>query len=619
MQKNNYFAIVKKHRKYTVLFGVIIAGIYTQFSFVRPEEPKFIEEHYVKRIIELKQLVSAFQLANKQQKTVAAFKTKFIQCRLAYKRLAILTEYFNPLETKSLNSPALERLTSEAPDDIAAPEGFQAIEDLLYNSNWVPSSSKKLNQYLGKIKAVLTKLENEPDKKYRNQKSLLWDALRSANLSIITLGITGFDSPTAKLSIPEARAGFEEIKILLSFLKGNNSSEVEYTKLLALINNAIKYLNRHNNFDAFNRLVFIKEHADPVYKQLCKIRQQDKIDPPGGSNPIDFSSSSIFDENAFNINFFSPGLEYWVTPERASLGKKLFFDNVLSITKNRNCGSCHNPAMAFTDGLKQPLAIDNKTPLLRNSPTLVNAAFQTKFFYDNRVSLLEGQLNEVVHSKEEMNGSLVQSVLELKKIDEYELLFHKAYPTEAEPITTYTIINALSSYIRTLISLNSRFDKYMRGDESKLSASEKNGFNLFAGKAKCATCHFIPLFNGLLPPVFNETESEVLGVPANASKKNPVLDTDEGRKGFTLSRIHKYAFKTPTLRNVELTAPYMHNGVYNTLEEVMEFYNNGGGQGLKIAPPNQTLPFDRLNLSNKEVSNIIAFMKTLTDTVTQRY
>ena len=159
----------------------------------------------------------------------------------------------------------------------------------------------------------------------------------------------------------------------------------------------------------------------------------------------------------------------------------------------------------------------------------------------------------------------------------------------------------------------------MRGDENKLSENEKKGFNLFMGKAKCGTCHFAPLFSGLLPPFFTESESEVLGVPGTNDKKNPTLDNDLGKFLFTKSVIHKNSFKTPTLRNIELTAPYMHNGVYATLEEVMEFYNNGGGNGLKIAPPNQTLPFDKLNLSKKEVSDIIAFMKTLTDTVTQRY
>jgi cytochrome c peroxidase len=165
--------------------------------------------------------------------------------------------------------------------------------------------------------------------------------------------------------------------------------------------------------------------------------------------------------------------------------------------------------------------------------------------------------------------------------------------------------------------LDSRFDQYMRGDKRKMNAAEKNGFNLFAGKAKCATCHYIPLFNGLAPPVFTETESEVLGVPKTTDKNPAELDDDLGKYLFTRSVIHKYSFKTPTLRNIELTAPYMHNGVYRTLEEVIEFYDKGGGKGLHIAPVNQTLPFDKLALGKKEKADLIAFMKTLTDTVYQ--
>ena len=183
-----------------------------------------------------------------------------------------------------------------------------------------------------------------------------------------------------------------------------------------------------------------------------------------------------------------------------------------------------------------------------------------------------------------------------------------------DTINQYTIANAIASYIRSLVTCNTRFDQYMRGDETKMNASEKNGFNLFAGKAKCATCHFIPLFNGLVPPTFTETESEVLGVPKTRSK-HTVLDEDLGKFNFTRSEIHKHSFKIPTLRNIELTAPYMHNGVFKTLEEVVEFYKKGGGKGLHIAPSNQTLPFDKLSLTKKEVRDIVAFMRTLTDTV----
>jgi cytochrome c peroxidase len=147
-----------------------------------------------------------------------------------------------------------------------------------------------------------------------------------------------------------------------------------------------------------------------------------------------------------------------------------------------------------------------------------------------------------------------------------------------------------------------------------LNKNEANGFNLFMGKAKCGSCHFMPLFSGAKPPRYYYIESEVLGVPSVANKKKARLDSDSGRYLITQSPVHLFSFKTPSLRNVALTAPYMHNGIFKTLEEVVDFYNQGGGQGLGIAPPNQTLPFEKLSLTKKEKKDVVAFMKTLTDT-----
>ena len=207
-----------------------------------------------------------------------------------------------------------------------------------------------------------------------------------------------------------------------------------------------------------------------------------------------------------------------------------------------------------------------------------------------------------------------QSIPLLQQDAVYAQLFAQAYSNEKDVITQYNIANAIASYIRSLVALNARFDQYMRGDTTKLSTTEKNGFNLFMGKAKCGTCHYMPLFNGLVPTEFTETESEVLGVPATNQKKHAVLDSDKGKFDFTTATIHQFAFKTPTLRNIALTAPYMHNGVFATLDEVMEFYNNGGGNGLGIAPGTQTLPADKLQLTGKEIKAIIEFMHALTDT-----
>ena len=191
-------------------------------------------------------------------------------------------------------------------------------------------------------------------------------------------------------------------------------------------------------------------------------------------------------------------------------------------------------------------------------------------------------------------------------------LFKKAYPDKKE-ITTYEIRNAIASYVRSLMPFNAKIDLYFAG-KATLTASETNGFNLFAGKAKCATCHFIPLYSGTVPPWYNNSESEVIGVPKSNVWKNAVVDGDLGRYKLNQLAPLKYSFKTPTVRNSEKTAPYMHNGVYNTFEEVIKFYELGGGNGIGMNLEYQTLPFDNLQLTEKEKQDIISFIKTLTDT-----
>jgi cytochrome c peroxidase len=136
------------------------------------------------------------------------------------------------------------------------------------------------------------------------------------------------------------------------------------------------------------------------------------------------------------------------------------------------------------------------------------------------------------------------------------------------------------------------------------------------GKAACGTCHFAPLFSGTVPPDYTESESEVLGTPLQWPVKKPEADLDPGRAGARLKEdveIYRYSFKTPSIRNIEITSPYMHNGGMKTLEAVMDFYNKGGGNGIGLNFEHQTLASDKLNLSKQEISQIIAFMKSLTD------
>ena len=153
----------------------------------------------------------------------------------------------------------------------------------------------------------------------------------------------------------------------------------------------------------------------------------------------------------------------------------------------------------------------------------------------------------------------------------------------------------------------------MQGKEESLSEEEILGFNLFMGKAACATCHFAPVFNGTIPPKFGESEFENLGVTKTNDFENPQLDDDPGMYYPYEVEERRYFFKTPTVRNAELSAPYMHNGAYENMEQLMTFYNLGGGAGMGLNVEYQTLPPDPLELSEREIKAVIAFMRTLTD------
>jgi cytochrome c peroxidase len=252
--------------------------------------------------------------------------------------------------------------------------------------------------------------------------------------------------------------------------------------------------------------------------------------------------------------------------------------------------------------------------LLRNTPTLWNAALQRNLFADSRQLSLDHLISEVLANEKEMNSGRDAAAVNLGNRDDYKKLYEEAYPASAGNIEGGKMVNAIAMYLRTIVSYNSRFDQFVRGRKSAMKPPEIRGFNLFMGKALCGTCHYVPLFNGSKPPTYYYQESEVIGVPATTDTLHAVLDGDQGRYNMVKKEFLRHSFKTPTLRNIALTAPYMHNGVYRTLEEVVAFYNKGGGKGLHIDMGNQTLPFDNLGLDATEQKDIIAFLKTLTDT-----
>ncbi len=388
----------------------------------------------------------------------------------------------------------------------------------------------------------------------------------------------------------------------------------KYQQLEKLFEQAILFISKENSFNKFDRLSFITNYLNPVTKIIGEYKIINNLadNPSGVYYTAIKKTNTLFSPGAFNPNRFLG--DFTATPQKAEFGRQLFFDPILSSNNKQSCGGCHQPGKAFTDGLKTSEALDGHSSLSRNAPTIWNAALQRNLFYDSRSRSMEDQVLQVLSNSKEMNVSAKIVANKILGIEKYKQMYRDAYPAALDDDAVKNICNAIASYERTLIAMNSKFDKHMNGTPL-LNRNEINGFNLFMGKAKCGSCHFMPLFSGAKPPRYYYIESEVLGVPATANKRKAKLDADSGRYLITQSPVHLSSFKTPSLRNVALTAPYMHNGVFNTLKDVVDFYNNGGGRGLGIAPTNQTLPFEKLNLTGKEKKDLIAFMKALTDTL----
>jgi len=533
------------------------------------------------------------------------------EARLAYKRTEFLAEYYTPLTAKGINGAPIPVMDDNDQHRTDQPEGFQVLEPLLF-PNCDKANKEELLTQLGimipsfKRLAQLTQSQELAD-------AQVFDALRLEVFRIVTQGITGFDAAIAQNSMAEAASSLSAVKSVLAIYQTQLEEKDKslYKTLLSQVDKCRKYLLSSNNFNSFNRMQFIKQLANPLCVSLLKAAQTLGVNKFPEQRALRADAPTLFSPNVFNADAYTSSYDAHSSPAKVALGKRLFYDPILSGNGKRSCASCHQPQKAFTDGLVKSESIDGKSHLLRNTPTLLNAGLQPGLFYDNRVAFLEDQATDVINNRNEMHGSLPAAMIRLAKDTQYQQLFKQAF-TQSNALTEYNLRNALGSYIRSLVSLNSPFDRYMRGNNKQLAPAEINGFNLFMGKAKCATCHFTPLFNGTVPPNFSSIETEVIGVPAVAGI--PGIDTDKGKYELRKIKLYEYAFRTPTVRNIALTAPYMHNGVFKTLEEVVDFYNKGGGLSAGGNLSNLTLPFDKLDLTPQEQKDIVAFMKKLTDT-----
>jgi len=335
---------------------------------------------------------------------------------------------------------------------------------------------------------------------------------------------------------------------------------------------------------------------------------------------------------------------------RIALGQLLFFDPILSGEQDVSCSTCHHPEFHFADGRALSAGVSgtgigpartlgtsavsgSPIPLVpRNAPTVLNAGMTgngsptpsatAPLFWDGRAAGLEGQVLFPIAAREEMRGDAYPSavavdsvVARLRAIPGYRQRFLVAFPAEAAADTTgtfafidaSTMARAVAAYERELVTRNTPFDRFVAGDDEALTLAQRRGLSLFFSRARCFICHRGPMLSNFL--------FLVTGTPQTGPGKSVIPGDDTGREEHTGDPADRYRFRVPGLRNVELTAPYMHDGSFQTLEDVVRFYNDGA------KPRHPAVSDDRLEvvlreplgLTDQEVADLVAFMGALTD------
>ena len=602
--------------------GVLIFVSIVLFAFIESEEDSFNlrirKEMSVQTDSLLTDVAMLSKLCSVKQFDIEKSKQLLTICRNRYKRIEAILIYFFPGEAFRLNKPVIPAI--EEDDEISPPvpySGFQFIESMLYSDS-LAFQRKQLNNAIDECYSLISNLPNAYEQFVFDERSV-WEAMQMQLVRQFILGFAEFETPDSKNGVEESihvLLGFDElIKTLYHDAGENKKADLNF--FFSEIERSTNKLKQYSK-GSVDYFQFYSEYYNDLSGSLSKLRDIMLSEKNQYfTTAINFQNRSIFDPHAFNSYFFLPGKTHANQKEVAELGRILFFDPALSANSLRACASCHQPEKAFTDGLPLSQSFEPGKFLTRNAPTIINSVLQRRLFHDGRAFSFEDQAGRVMSNPLEMHNDFQTVASKLVHSAEYRKRFRSAFEgTEDTSITGRSVLIAIAEYERTLIGMNTRFDKAISNRENDLSNDEIAGFNIFMGKAACGSCHFLPLFNSLVPPVYVETEWEVIGVPS-AKLSNPrELDGDIGRYEIIPVDIFKNAFKTPGLRNIALTAPYMHNGVFKSLDEVIDFYDRGGGKGLGIAVENQTLSDEPLNLTPTEKFQLKVFLESLNDTIT---
>jgi len=590
-------------------------------------EKKEYQSLYATSLTEFKQEQNQLRITIEQsnlsdEKDREKIKQQIRNNRIKLKALDFWLRYLEPIAYKKINGPLPVEWETETFEKYEPPYRRQgggltlaelSLEEKTVNKDSVLSliDTSVLALQTFEADSIASQLETHHHFFLANRLYLL---------NLATIYTTGFECPDTNDIIPELRNMLSSVKNIYSDFNTSFSSFPLSKEYLDVYYKLIKFVNSQPaDFTLFDHFSFIKDFLNPLFR----LNQQfiNKYDVRTISQ-MDISLEndvySIFDKKLYNSQntkgVFSLIEDEKLLAEIKKMGKLLFYDPILSGNNKRSCASCHKPTEYFTDTtMATPFQFDQQQHLSRNAPSLINSVFNHLVMQDGKHIALQGQAKDVIQNPKEMNSTEKELLKKVMSCKEYKDAFRKfaRYTPEEKNVSLTHIVSAITFYYADFSYYYSPFDNAMN-NAFHLSDAERKGFNLFMSKAQCGTCHFVPQFNGVKPP-YTGSEFEIIGVPEDSSYKR--LNPDKGRYEINSVKEMMNAFRTGTVRNVMHTKPYMHNGVFQTLDQVIDLYDAGGGVGKKLMVDNQTLSADSLHLSKEEKNNLVAFIHSLNENI----
>ena len=614
-------------KKNYILFFIVFVSALCSFSFKKPKNDHSYSSYFSQKIYAFnesqKALLSLIQKTDIATKGgIEQIRKQIAVTRMHLKGLDFWLRYMDPIAYKKLNGPLPVEWETEVFEKFEKPykrEGTGLTLAELYLDEKVVKKDSLLQLVQSSINTIPAYLADSITSQLQAHHHFFL-ANRLFILNLAAIYTTGFECPDTVRIIPELQLMLTEVdKIYITFNTNFPQTTVSQ-EYLTLYKRAIAFVNTQpTNYSGFDHFTFIQDYINPLFKLNQQfIRQYAVFTKSYVDYSLNNASNSIFSKDLYfgqnQKGIFLRVADESVLNEIEKIGKLLFFDPILSGNNQRSCNSCHKSTDYFTDTvLATSLQFDQKTSLARNAPSLINATYNHLLMLDGKHISLQNQGREVITNSIELGGNEKDIIEKVMNCGNYKKAFNRflKYTPQETEVTLEHIVSAVTIYYSKFSNYYAPFDDAMN-NKNTIDVNVREGFNLFMGKAQCATCHFVPQFNGVKPPYIG-SEFEVLGVPADTGFKN--LSLDKGRYSMNPVGEMMNAFRTGSIRNAAYTKPYMHNGVFNTLEQVIDFYDAGGGVGKGLKVDNQTLSSDSLRLTPSEKTKLIDFIRSLNENI----